>query len=394
MPERIYRLNDDDNEPESLTEHLFDREDKLQELIAEHPELIDGEQMRPGDALRWILVKREMGIADVPEAANRWSIDHLLIDQEGMPTLVEVKRSSDTRARRAVVGQMLDYAAHASDTWSSGAIREAYERGERSRGRDPDQRLAELLELNEDLDVEQYWAQVTTNLEAQRLRLLFVADDIPDELARIVAFLNRHMADIEVLAVELKQFRGESSRMLVPRVIGRLDGHLRRRRSGRTKLTKDDFLAKFEDARVRLLTEKLLDVCSAHGGRFDGSRRLAIKVSCPLWRNQISVAWLTPPGPPEDDMLNSNHFLFGVFPAWEMGDLPEELRDRLDRWREMFNSRDGFLPVQNPWPGPSHDYGFVPCHAIPHGTTASQESFLIRSLGEVLDDLSNLHPVE
>ena len=177
MPERIYRLDDDDNEPEFLTECLFDREDKLQELIAEHPELIDGEQMRPGDALRWILVKREMGIADVPEAANRWSIDHLLIDQEGVPTLVEVKRSSDTRARRAVVGQMLDYAAHASETWSSGAIREAYEQGERGRGRDPDQRLAELLELKEDLDVDQYWAQVATNLEAQRLRLLLVADE-------------------------------------------------------------------------------------------------------------------------------------------------------------------------------------------------------------------------
>ena len=30
-----------------------------------------------------------------------------------MPTLVEVKRSSDTRIRREVVGQMLHYAANA-----------------------------------------------------------------------------------------------------------------------------------------------------------------------------------------------------------------------------------------------------------------------------------------
>lgn len=390
MPERIYRLDGDDNEPESLTECLFDREDELQELIAAHPKLIDGEQMRPGDPLRWILVKREMGIADVPEAANRWSIDHLLIDQEGVPTLVEVKRSSDTRTRRAVVGQMLDYAAHASETWSGGAIREAFERGERGLGRDPNERLVELLELKDELDVDQYWAQVATNLDAQRIRLLFVADGIPDELARIVAFLNRHMAEIEVLAIELKQFGGESSRMLVPRVIGRLDGHLRRRRSRKTKLTQDEFLAKFEDASVRQLTEKLLAVSSINGGRFDGSRRLAIKVACPLWRNQISVAWLTPPGSSEDDVLNSNHFLFGIFPAWEMGDLPEELRNRLDRWRQVFESQEGFLPVRNPWPNSGHDYGFVPCYAIPHLAAVSRESFLASSLGEVLDDLSRL----
>jgi hypothetical protein len=33
-------------------------------------------------------------------------------DQNAVPTLVEVKRSSDTRIRREVVGQMLDYAAN------------------------------------------------------------------------------------------------------------------------------------------------------------------------------------------------------------------------------------------------------------------------------------------
>jgi hypothetical protein len=34
------------------------------------------------------------------------------VDEAGVPTLVEVKRSSDTRARREVVARMLDYAAN------------------------------------------------------------------------------------------------------------------------------------------------------------------------------------------------------------------------------------------------------------------------------------------
>jgi hypothetical protein len=35
-------------------------------------------------------------------------------DAAGVPTLVEVKRSSDTRARREVVAQLLEYAANAT----------------------------------------------------------------------------------------------------------------------------------------------------------------------------------------------------------------------------------------------------------------------------------------
>lgn len=36
-------------------------------------------------------------------------MDHLFVDQDAIPTLVEVKRSSDTRIRREVVGQLLEY---------------------------------------------------------------------------------------------------------------------------------------------------------------------------------------------------------------------------------------------------------------------------------------------
>ena len=34
-----------------------------------------------------------------------------VLDQDAIPTLVKVERSSDTRVRCEVVGQMLDYAA-------------------------------------------------------------------------------------------------------------------------------------------------------------------------------------------------------------------------------------------------------------------------------------------
>ena len=99
---------------EALEETPFPTEDELQALIAEHPELLDGERIRPGDARRWILVTREKGIAPSAGEAARWAVDHLIIDQDAVPTLAKVKRGSNPEIRRTIVGQLLEYAAHAS----------------------------------------------------------------------------------------------------------------------------------------------------------------------------------------------------------------------------------------------------------------------------------------
>jgi len=50
-----------------------------------------------------------VGARQVEAGVSVGSLDHLFLDEAGVPTLVEVKRSSDTRARREMVAQMLDY---------------------------------------------------------------------------------------------------------------------------------------------------------------------------------------------------------------------------------------------------------------------------------------------
>ena len=87
MTERIHS-RDRQGRLEPLEEERFAKEDELQALIAEHPEVLDGEQMRPGDPLRWILITREQGIAEsAADAGARWSVDHLIVDQDAVPTL-------------------------------------------------------------------------------------------------------------------------------------------------------------------------------------------------------------------------------------------------------------------------------------------------------------------
>ena len=124
-----------DGKPEALNETPFPTEDELQALIAEHPQLLDGAQIRPGDARRWFLVTREKGIAASAGAAARWAVDHVIIDQDAVPTLAEVQCSSNPEIRRTIVGQLLEYAAYASETWTAEELRGAFKRHTEARGR-------------------------------------------------------------------------------------------------------------------------------------------------------------------------------------------------------------------------------------------------------------------
>lgn len=101
----------------ALSPAPYDSEDILQGLVGDYPALLAGDQMTPEEPRKWILVSREMGVPGAENGADLWYLDHLFLDQDGIPTLVEVKRSSDTRIRREVVGQILDYAANASAYW-------------------------------------------------------------------------------------------------------------------------------------------------------------------------------------------------------------------------------------------------------------------------------------
>jgi hypothetical protein len=135
-----------------------------------------------------------------------------------VPTLVEVKRSSDTRARREVVAQMLDYAANAVVYWPVETIRGRFEARCEREGTDPDQALAEIIDAA--IEPASFWQSVESNLLAGRIRMIFVADRIAPELQRIVEFLNGQMRPAEVLAVELRQYAHEGESTIVPRIIG------------------------------------------------------------------------------------------------------------------------------------------------------------------------------
>ena len=101
-------LERSDGELVEMTQEGFESEDLFQELLSNHPALIPGDQMGNQSARRWLLIAREAGIPGQEDEGARWSLDHLFVDQDAIPTLVEVKRSSDTRIRREVVAHIID----------------------------------------------------------------------------------------------------------------------------------------------------------------------------------------------------------------------------------------------------------------------------------------------
>ncbi len=218
MTGNIYLLQEG-GELVAMAEEAYDSEDLLQRLLADYPSLMAGDQIDTASPRRWLLVSREAGVPSHEGGGAQWSIDHLFLDQDAIPTLVEVKRSSDTRIRREVVGQMLDYAANAVVYWPIDKIRAQFEATCKDKNIDPQQALVEFLEA--DADQEEFWQKTKTNLQAGRVRMALVADEIPPELRRVVEFLDSQMDPAEVLAVEIKQYVGEKLKTLVPRVVGR-----------------------------------------------------------------------------------------------------------------------------------------------------------------------------
>ena len=233
-----------------MSEQPYPTEDLLQELLASYPDLLAGDQMNDSAPRRWLLVTREMGVPGEEEGSDRWSLDHLFLDQDAIPTLVEVKRSSDTRIRRELIGQMLDYAANAVVYWPVEQIQAKFERRCEQEQVNPTTALS--AHLAEEGEPSEFWQKVKLNLQAGRVRMVFVADEIPVEVRRVVEFLNGQMNPAEVLAVEVKQYVGGGMRSLVPRVLGQTVAAQEKKSGGSSKqekISEEEFLRTYAEAR-------------------------------------------------------------------------------------------------------------------------------------------------
>jgi len=258
----IYLISDS-GELRRVEHRRYANEEILQELIAKHPDLLAGDQIDADAPPRSLLIRREAAIPDSADGGDRWSVDHLLVDQYGMPTLVEVKRSTDPRIRREVIGQMLDYVANAQAYWGSGRMRQMLIDAQGSPEK-ADSCVAKHLEISDEPAVAEqidgFWKKVEANLREGNVRLLFVADELPRDLKKLIEFLNEQFTNIEVLGVELRQYVGQGMKALVPRVIGQSE-------AAREQKVRSSPLRSVA-ASVRLNRETFLSICPPEAAGF------------------------------------------------------------------------------------------------------------------------------
>ncbi|NUS75813.1 MAG: hypothetical protein HOV70_06370 [Streptomyces sp.] len=290
----------------------FETEAEFQELLARHPRVPDFGSLADGRPLRLTLVAREMGVPTDAASAPAYWLDHLFVDADGVPTLVEVKRATDTRIRREVVGQMLDYAANAARYWPAALLRRSFEDTCALDGRPPEEVYAELLG---DRSAEDFWATVEERLAAGQMRLLFVADRIPLELRAIVEFLNRQLRQTDVYAVELTQYRGGGDlRVLVPRIHGEVATAAkspsgRRTTQRTTRAEMDAAIRTRPDAEARRIATALLHHASVNGRLEGGTAKYrSMSVYYPVAGRQVPVWTLSLQEGPVRDELS---FAFG-----------------------------------------------------------------------------------
>jgi len=303
---------------QALERAEFETEAEFQELLARHPRVLDFGSLADGRPLRLVLVAREMGVPTSTDSAPAYWLDHLFVDADGVPTLVEVKRATDTRIRREVVGQMLDYAANAARYWPAALLRRSFEETCAKDGRSLEEAYGELLGDQGDQgdrSAEEFWTTVEERLAAGQMRLLFVADQIPLELRAIVEFLNRQLRQTDVYAVELTQYRGGGDlRVLVPRVHGEVataakspSGHRTAQRTTRADM--DGAIASRPDPDVRRTATALLDHAAAEGRLECGTAKYrSMRIYYRVSGRDVPIATLSLREDPAKDDLS---FAFG-----------------------------------------------------------------------------------
>jgi hypothetical protein len=235
----IYLKDGDSYVP--MTREAHESEDVLQALIAQHPEILAGEDP---DRPELVLVKREVRIQ--PEQDSGLSLDHLYLDADGVPTLVEVKQGANREIRRQVVGQLLDYAANAAGSLTAEMMQQWLEEAANATSTTAEALLVDQLGVE---DPDAYWRLVETNLDAEKFRLVFVSDQMPPTLARVIEFLNDHM-NIKVLGIEVSQHTDTTGtqQIIVPRFVGESEGTRQKKRApGRgQRMNRDKLLASFD----------------------------------------------------------------------------------------------------------------------------------------------------
>jgi len=181
----------------------FDYERELHDLVESSPQVLPLSG-RPEIVVLGREVRLGTGIADL-----------IAIEMSGRPVVIEVKLKNNAESRRAVVAQVLTYAAylHRASVSDFESLLERHLRDASYTS------TADAVRANDQtgaFDADDFHATLEQALLTGPFRLIIVLDEAPPELVELVGFLESVADRLTIDLVTVSQYEIGKSRILVP----------------------------------------------------------------------------------------------------------------------------------------------------------------------------------
>jgi hypothetical protein len=186
------------------------RDDQMIHQLLDHrPDLLLGSATVDDHRSMLLVTRRETSTRTADTSIA--SLERVYVDSDAVPLLVGLQVACHVRPRDVLL-RLLDHVALELPLWRGGRLRELARvtHGDRDEG--------ELLgTIGWRADPDTYWAMVDAHLARDRVRIVLVADRLPDDLARTVEFLDGQLREVEVRAVEVSRYGSGQVSAFVPR---------------------------------------------------------------------------------------------------------------------------------------------------------------------------------
>lgn len=182
----------------------FPNEATLHDLVEQAPHLL----LLAGSP-RLIVIGREVqlgsGFADL-----------MAIEPNGRLAIIEIKLARNAEARRAIIAQVLAYAAYLWGMDQQTLEQEVLSKHLRSREYESLMHAVESNDQEGSFDAAVCATGIAESLQQGRFRLVFVLDETPEELVRLVSYLQTISNQLVIDLITISVYTVNGSQVLVP----------------------------------------------------------------------------------------------------------------------------------------------------------------------------------
>ncbi len=190
-----------------LKPHGFPDEAALHTLVEEAPQMLP---LSGSPSL--IVVGREV------QLGNGWA-DLIAIERDGRVAIIEIKLGRNPEAKRTIVAQILNYAAHLHGVDSHSFGQHILGQHLRNRGFDSLEAAFAAEDQEGSFDRETFSFGLEESLAEGRFRLIIVLDSAPDELVKLVGYLETVTDRLTIDLVTVSSYKIGDSLVMVPQRI-------------------------------------------------------------------------------------------------------------------------------------------------------------------------------